>query len=97
MFGEKILKSKIANRFYYKKTKKNYDLIFFIFQFDGQNGEAFENAVGVFCARQQIALEWLRERRRKDAKLHNFLTECESDKTCRRLQLRDLLPTGMQR
>lgn len=50
-----------------------------------------------FCARQQIALERLRELRKKNEQLNRFLQNAESHKACRRLQLKDLLPTVLQR
>ncbi|GLV42592.1 Rho guanine nucleotide exchange factor 2 [Carabus blaptoides fortunei] len=65
--------------------------------FDGPAGEDFQQAAAKFCARQQLALESLKERRRKDQRLNGFLTDCESDKLCKRLQLKDIIPTGMQR
>ncbi|XP_023714771.1 rho guanine nucleotide exchange factor 12 isoform X5 [Cryptotermes secundus] len=65
--------------------------------FDGPAGENFQRAAATFCARQQIALELLRERRRKDAKLNGFLTDAEGNSLCRRLQLKDIIPTAMQR
>jgi hypothetical protein len=68
-----------------------------VFQFDGPAGENFQRAAATFCARQQIALELLKERRRKDAKLSSFLTEAEGNSMCRRLQLKDIIPTAMQR
>nr|CAD7429056.1 unnamed protein product [Timema monikensis] len=71
------------------------DLLFGMF--DGPAGEEFQRAAATFCARQQIALELLKERRRKDAKLNNFLTDAEGNPLCRRLQLKDIIPTGMQR
>jgi len=68
-----------------------------VFQFDGPAGENFQRAAATFCARQQIALESLKERRRKDAKLNSFLTDAEGNSMCRRLQLKDIIPTAMQR
>ncbi|KAL0273501.1 UNVERIFIED_CONTAM: hypothetical protein PYX00_006146 [Menopon gallinae] len=65
--------------------------------FDGAEGDNFQRAAAVFCAKQQIALEQLKERRKKDTKLNNFLTEAEGHSMCRRLQLKDMLPTVMQR
>ncbi|KAI5741903.1 hypothetical protein M8J77_000951 [Diaphorina citri] len=65
--------------------------------FDGAAGEAFQRAAATFCSRQQIALESLRERRRKDSRLNAFLTEAELNPLCRRLQLKDIIPTGMLR
>jgi len=68
-----------------------------VFQFDGPAGENFQYASATFCARQQIALESLKERRRKDARLNSFLTDAEGNSMCRRLQLKDIIPTAMQR
>lgn len=65
--------------------------------FDGQSGEDLKEYAALFCARQQIALEALKEKRRKDENLQRLLTKAESHKACRRLQLKDLLPTALQR
>lgn len=65
--------------------------------FDGRSGDELKENAAHFCARQQIALEALKEKRRKDDHLHRFLTKAESHKACRRLQLKDLLPTALQR
>uniref|UniRef100_A0A182TUL8 DH domain-containing protein n=1 Tax=Anopheles melas TaxID=34690 RepID=A0A182TUL8_9DIPT len=65
--------------------------------FDGQTGEELKEHAAHFCARQQIALEALKERRKKDEQLQRILTKAESHKACRRLQLKDLLPTALQR
>lgn len=65
--------------------------------FDGRTGEDLKDHAAHFCARQQIALEALKEKRRKDESLQRLLTKAESHKACRRLQLKDLLPTALQR
>ncbi|XP_060844001.1 rho guanine nucleotide exchange factor 11 isoform X7 [Rhopalosiphum padi] len=65
--------------------------------FDGTAGEVFQKAAATFCARQQIALESLKEKRKKDTKLNIFLNEAEGNPVCKRLQLKDILPTGMIR
>ena len=65
--------------------------------FDGEAGEAFENAASKYCARQKVALEGLKDQRRKDAKLNSFLNEAEANPLCRRLQLKDLISTGWLR
>ncbi|XP_055694238.1 rho guanine nucleotide exchange factor 11 isoform X5 [Lutzomyia longipalpis] len=65
--------------------------------FDGKSGEDLKENAAQFCARQQIALEALKEKRRKDENLQRLLTKAESHKACRRLQLKDLLPTALQR
>ncbi|XP_067203804.1 rho guanine nucleotide exchange factor 11 isoform X3 [Linepithema humile] len=65
--------------------------------FDGEAGEAFERAASIYCAKQQVALDALRDRRRKDSKLNAFLNEIEANPLCRRLQLKDHILTGMLR
>ncbi|XP_032676783.1 uncharacterized protein LOC116846699 isoform X4 [Odontomachus brunneus] len=65
--------------------------------FDGEAGEAFEKAASTYCAKQQVALDALRDRRRKDSKLNSFLNEIEANPLCRRLQLKDHILTGMLR
>lgn len=65
--------------------------------FGGRSGDELKEHAAHFCAKQQIALEALKEKRRKDDNLHRFLTKAESHKACRRLQLKDLLPTALQR
>ncbi|XP_029169695.1 rho guanine nucleotide exchange factor 12 isoform X3 [Nylanderia fulva] len=65
--------------------------------FDGETGEAFEKAASTYCAKQQIALDALRDRRRKDSKLNAFLNDVEMMRQCRRLQLKDHILTGMLR
>ncbi|XP_043278903.1 rho guanine nucleotide exchange factor 11 isoform X2 [Venturia canescens] len=65
--------------------------------FDGEAGEAFERAASTYCAKQQVALDALRDRRRKDPKLNSFLNEIEANTLCRRLQLKDHILTGMLR
>lgn len=65
--------------------------------FDGTSGEDLREHAAQFCARQQIALEALKEKRRKDDQLQRLLTKAEAHKACRRLQLKDLLPTALQR
>ncbi|XP_046751994.1 rho guanine nucleotide exchange factor 11 isoform X6 [Diprion similis] len=65
--------------------------------FDGPAGEAFERAASTYCAKQQVALDALRDRRKKDPKLHAFLNEVEANPLCRRLQLKDHILTGMLR
>ncbi|KAK6619063.1 hypothetical protein RUM44_003445 [Polyplax serrata] len=85
------------------KTKKKEDPLvgdisdILLAMFVGPAGDNFQRAASVFCANQQIALEQLKERRRKDTKLSSFLLEAEGNPLCRRLQLKDMLPTVMQR
>ena len=41
----------------------------FMFQFDGPSGEALQQCVGTFCKYQSMALESLKDRRKKESKL----------------------------
>lgn len=66
-------------------------------QFDGETAERFKNAAASCCARQQIGLKALKERREKSPKLNAFLQEAEQDPVCRRLQIQDMIPMVMQR
>ena len=103
----------------------------FMFQFDGPSGETLQQSVGTFCKYQSMALESLKDRRKKESKLQvtfhslsaykylihlmiklskqmnstfgfvfqlqTFLAEAEGNSVCRRLQLKDIIPTAMQR
>ena len=66
-------------------------------RFDGEAGHRFKMAAAAFCRNQTAGLEALKMRQKKDPKLAQFLAEAEANPLCRRLQLKDLLPTGMQR
>ncbi|XP_043228876.1 rho guanine nucleotide exchange factor 11-like isoform X13 [Amphibalanus amphitrite] len=65
--------------------------------FEGEQGESFKTAAAAFCRCQSIALEKLKTLQKRDQRLAAFLAEAESDPVCRRLQLKDILPTAMQR
>ncbi|KAG1693951.1 Rho guanine nucleotide exchange factor 12 [Nymphon striatum] len=65
--------------------------------FDGICGENLKQAAAKFCQNQSIALDMLRHKQRKDQKLAQFISEAEMNHLCRRLQLKDIIPTGMQR
>lgn len=79
---------------YFQKIPIYFELLT---QFDGPSGEILKEEAARFCARQQIALEVLKERRKKDENLQRGLIKAESHKACRRLQLKDLLPAVLQR
>uniref|UniRef100_T1JIK5 DH domain-containing protein n=1 Tax=Strigamia maritima TaxID=126957 RepID=T1JIK5_STRMM len=65
--------------------------------FDGLSGEKLRQEAATFCAKQAIALEALKSKQKKDQKLAQFLCDAEGNALCRRLQLKDIIPTGMQR
>ncbi|XP_075987667.1 rho guanine nucleotide exchange factor 2 isoform X2 [Anticarsia gemmatalis] len=61
-------------------------------------GEAgYASCVSKFCRGQRMALDALRERRRKSKELHQFLASREQQPLCGRLQLKDMLACVWQR
>ncbi|XP_069115290.1 rho guanine nucleotide exchange factor 11-like isoform X4 [Argopecten irradians] len=66
-------------------------------RFDNEEGEAFRKNCAIFCRNQQHALDMLRAKQKKDARISTFLGEAESSNLMRRLQLKDLIPTQMMR
>ncbi|XP_022828707.1 uncharacterized protein LOC111358056 [Spodoptera litura] len=61
----------------------------------GDSGYA--QCVSKFCRGQRMALDALRERRRKSKELHQFLAAREQQPLCGRLQLKDMLACVWQR
>uniref|UniRef100_F1RGG2 Rho guanine nucleotide exchange factor 1 n=1 Tax=Sus scrofa TaxID=9823 RepID=F1RGG2_PIG len=66
-------------------------------QFDGPEGSWFQKISSRFCSRQSFALEQLKAKQRKEPRFCAFVQEAESQPRCRRLQLKDMIPTEMQR
>ncbi|KAF5297372.1 hypothetical protein FQR65_LT01302 [Abscondita terminalis] len=67
-----------------------------IMKFDGQVGENFQACAAAFCERQQVALEFIKERRKKESRFDSFLSDTRAP-LCRRLNLQGIIPTEMQR
>uniref|UniRef100_A0AC35U4T6 Phorbol-ester/DAG-type domain-containing protein n=1 Tax=Rhabditophanes sp. KR3021 TaxID=114890 RepID=A0AC35U4T6_9BILA len=67
--------------------------------FYGIDGERLKQAAAEFCKNQQHALDYLRRKQAKgrDDPLAKFLIKAESNRLCRKLQLKDMLPMEMQR
>ncbi|XP_034539912.1 rho guanine nucleotide exchange factor 12 isoform X2 [Notolabrus celidotus] len=65
--------------------------------FSGEEEEKIKKAVGAFCSNQPSALELIKSRKKKDQKFALFMQEAESNRLCRRLQLKDIIPVEMQR
>ncbi|KAI5620817.1 rho guanine nucleotide exchange factor 12 isoform X3 [Silurus asotus] len=65
--------------------------------FSGEEEEKMRNAVGTFCSNQPFALELIKSRQKKDQRFLTFMHEAESNRLCRRLQLKDIIPAEMQR
>ncbi|XP_072011728.1 rho guanine nucleotide exchange factor 12 isoform X2 [Engystomops pustulosus] len=65
--------------------------------FSGPEEEKLKQAVATFCSNQPFALEMIKSRQKKDIKFLTFVQDAESNPLCRRLQLKDIIPTEMQR
>ncbi|KAM8897291.1 rho guanine nucleotide exchange factor 12 isoform 2-T2 [Spinachia spinachia] len=65
--------------------------------FSGEEEEKINRAVGTFCSNQPSALELIKSRQKKDQRFTSFVQEAESNRLCRRLQLKDIIPVEMQR
>ncbi|XP_060799832.1 rho guanine nucleotide exchange factor 12 isoform X3 [Neoarius graeffei] len=65
--------------------------------FSREEEEKMKHAVGTFCSNQPFALELIKSRQKKDQRFLTFMHEAESNRMCRRLQLKDIIPAEMQR
>ena len=68
-----------------------------LFQFLGPNGDRLIEVGATFTQNQKFSIEDLNQRRRRDHKLDQFLSEQERRPECRRLQVHALLPAEHQR
>ncbi|XP_054855186.1 rho guanine nucleotide exchange factor 11 isoform X2 [Eublepharis macularius] len=66
-------------------------------RFDGPAREEIQQVAADFCAYQSAAIELIKAKKRKEARFQLFMQEAESNPQCRRLQLKDLLISEMQR
>uniref|UniRef100_A0AAX7UU26 Rho guanine nucleotide exchange factor (GEF) 12b n=1 Tax=Astatotilapia calliptera TaxID=8154 RepID=A0AAX7UU26_ASTCA len=66
-------------------------------QFSGEEEQKLKRAVATFCSNQPSALELIKTRQKKDQKFNLFMQEAQSNRLCRRLQLKDIIPVEMQR
>lgn len=66
-------------------------------RFSGSEGEWFQKLTARFCSYQSWALEQIKSRQKKDPRFNAFILDAESKPQCRRLQLKDIIPTEMQR
>ncbi|XP_067255895.1 rho guanine nucleotide exchange factor 11 isoform X4 [Chanodichthys erythropterus] len=66
-------------------------------RFEGEAGDQFEEQVSHLCSQQSQALELIKNKQRKDPRFSHLIQECEASPHCRRLQLKDLLVSEMQR
>lgn len=65
--------------------------------FSGSEEEKIKQAVGTFCSNQPFALEIIKTKQKKDSRFASFIQEAESNRLCRRLQLKDIIPVEMLR
>ncbi|XP_029957008.1 rho guanine nucleotide exchange factor 12-like isoform X2 [Salarias fasciatus] len=65
--------------------------------FSEEEEEKIRSALGTFCSNQPSALELIKTRQKKDQRFNLFMQEAESNRLCRRLQLKDIIPVEMQR
>ncbi|NXA57391.1 ARHGB factor, partial [Nothocercus julius] len=66
-------------------------------RFDGAAKEEIQQVTADFCSYQSIALELIKTKQRKESRFQLFMQEAESNPQCRRLQLKDLIISEMQR
>ncbi|XP_030287730.1 rho guanine nucleotide exchange factor 11 isoform X5 [Sparus aurata] len=66
-------------------------------RFEGAAGEEFQEQASQLCSQQSQALELIKNKQRKDPRFAHIIQECEASPHCRRLQLKDLLVSEMQR
>ncbi|NXM77218.1 ARHGB factor, partial [Serilophus lunatus] len=66
-------------------------------RFDGAAKEEIQQVAATFCSYQSIALELIKTKQRKETRFQTFMQEAESNPQCRRLQLKDLIISEMQR
>ncbi|XP_076018605.1 rho guanine nucleotide exchange factor 11 isoform X2 [Genypterus blacodes] len=66
-------------------------------RFEGSAGEEFQEHASQLCSQQSQALELIKNKQRKDPRFAHIIQECQASPHCRRLQLKDLLVSEMQR
>ncbi|XP_065806961.1 rho guanine nucleotide exchange factor 11 isoform X3 [Labrus bergylta] len=66
-------------------------------RFEGAAGDEFQEQASQLCSLQTQALELIKNKKRKDPRFAHIIQECEASPHCRRLQLKDLLVSEMQR
>ncbi|XP_045838464.1 rho guanine nucleotide exchange factor 11 isoform X7 [Meles meles] len=66
-------------------------------RFDGPAREELQQVAARFCSCQSAALGLIKAKQRKESRFQLFMQEAESHPQCRRLQLRDLIISEMQR
>nr|XP_046236179.1 rho guanine nucleotide exchange factor 11 isoform X1 [Scatophagus argus] len=65
--------------------------------FEGTAGDEFQEQASQLCSQLSQALELIKNKKRKDPRFAHVIQECEASPHCRRLQLKDMLVSEMQR
>uniref|UniRef100_A0A8C2PSI7 Rho guanine nucleotide exchange factor (GEF) 12b n=1 Tax=Cyprinus carpio TaxID=7962 RepID=A0A8C2PSI7_CYPCA len=65
--------------------------------FSGEEEAKIKRAAGMYCSNQPFALELIKSKQKKDQRFTSFIQEAESNRHCRRLQLKDIIPVETQR
>ncbi|XP_009300161.2 rho guanine nucleotide exchange factor 12 isoform X2 [Danio rerio] len=60
--------------------------------FSEEEEDKIKRAVGTYCSNQPFALELIKSKQKKDQRFNAFIQETESNRHCRRLQLKDIIP-----
>ncbi|TRY92099.1 hypothetical protein DNTS_022021, partial [Danionella cerebrum] len=60
--------------------------------FSGEEEAKIKRAVGMYCSNQPFALELIKGKQKKEQRFNAFIQEAESNRDCRRLQLKDIIP-----
>uniref|UniRef100_A0A7N6ADT2 Rho guanine nucleotide exchange factor (GEF) 11 n=1 Tax=Anabas testudineus TaxID=64144 RepID=A0A7N6ADT2_ANATE len=66
-------------------------------RFEGAAGDEFQEQAAQLCSQQTQALELIKNKKRKDPRFAHIIQDCEASPHCRRLQLKDMLVSEMQR
>ncbi|XP_038634743.1 LOW QUALITY PROTEIN: rho guanine nucleotide exchange factor 12-like [Scyliorhinus canicula] len=66
-------------------------------EFSCSEEDKFKRAAATFCSNQPFALELIKSKQKKDSRFQAIIQEAQSNPQCRRLQLKDIIPTEMQR
>uniref|UniRef100_A0A8C9SJL1 Rho guanine nucleotide exchange factor (GEF) 1 n=1 Tax=Scleropages formosus TaxID=113540 RepID=A0A8C9SJL1_SCLFO len=66
-------------------------------RFSGSEGDWFQKLTARFCSHQSYVLDEIKTRQKRDPRFGAFIQEAEGKPQCRRLQLKDIIPTEMQR
>uniref|UniRef100_A0A3P9PI36 Rho guanine nucleotide exchange factor (GEF) 1 n=2 Tax=Poecilia reticulata TaxID=8081 RepID=A0A3P9PI36_POERE len=91
-FYESLKKLRVSDNYVVKNISPTL-----LNRFGGPEGEWFQKLTARFCSYQTYALDQIKQRQKKDARFNSFIQEAESKPQCRRLQLKDIIPTEMQR